>query len=158
MNNPTYYMYFPTSYHYVNIKKQLTVTWPTIIPTHKHYVFITLRKPLFRFYLMLTLFACNVILHITHIKVIRYRFCMNYVYKWTIAVFTNAVNIWPTNFCPQSFGWESKDRGPVSQQVWPDKDPSLLKGLRPNFGSPQQCRLYIYDQIILLWDIKQQTN
>jgi hypothetical protein len=28
-----------------------------------------------------------------------------------------------------SFGWDRKNRGPVSQQVWHDKDPSLLKGL-----------------------------
>ena len=28
----------------------------------------------------------------------------------------------------RSFGWDRKNRGPVSQQVWHDKDPSLLKG------------------------------
>jgi hypothetical protein len=27
-----------------------------------------------------------------------------------------------------SFGWNRKSRGPLSQQVWSDKDPSLLKG------------------------------
>jgi hypothetical protein len=28
----------------------------------------------------------------------------------------------------KSFWWDRKNRGPVSQQVWHDKDPSLLKG------------------------------
>jgi hypothetical protein len=28
----------------------------------------------------------------------------------------------------RSFGWDRINRGPVSQQVWHDKDPSLLKG------------------------------
>ena len=28
----------------------------------------------------------------------------------------------------RSFGWDRKNRGPMSQQVWHDKDPSLLKG------------------------------
>jgi hypothetical protein len=28
----------------------------------------------------------------------------------------------------QSFWWDRKNRGPMSQQVWHDKDPSLLKG------------------------------
>jgi hypothetical protein len=28
----------------------------------------------------------------------------------------------------QCFEWDQKNRGPVSQQVWHDKDPSLLKG------------------------------
>jgi hypothetical protein len=28
----------------------------------------------------------------------------------------------------RSFGWDRKNRGPVSQQVWHDKDPSMLKG------------------------------
>jgi hypothetical protein len=42
----------------------------------------------------------------------------------------------------RSFGWDRKNRGPVSQQVWHDKDPSLLKGLErcmwawPKFFSP----------------------
>jgi hypothetical protein len=37
-----------------------------------------------------------------------------------------------------SFGGNRKNQGPMSQQVWHDKDPSLLKGAehRPKFCSP----------------------
>jgi hypothetical protein len=35
----------------------------------------------------------------------------------------------------QSFGWDRKNRDPVSQQVCHDKDPSLLKGHRPFTGN-----------------------
>jgi hypothetical protein len=34
----------------------------------------------------------------------------------------------------RSFRWDRKNRGPVSQQVWHDKDPSLLKGWAPSIG------------------------
>jgi hypothetical protein len=27
----------------------------------------------------------------------------------------------------RSFGWDQKNRSPISQQVWHDEDPSLLK-------------------------------
>ena len=35
-----------------------------------------------------------------------------------------------------SFRWDRKNRGPVSQQAWHDKDPSQLKGL--------MCRASVY--------------
>jgi hypothetical protein len=57
----------------------------------------------------------------------------------------------------RSFGWDRKNRGPVSQQVWHDKDPSLLKGPehKPKFCSPSPVMVTSpYKWNILERDIK----
>ena len=46
-----------------------------------------------------------------------------------------------------SFGWDLKNRGPVSQQVWHDKDPSPLEDKKPKFdkllNSAKPCFFFI---------------
>jgi hypothetical protein len=58
-----------------------------------------------------------------------------------------------------TFGWDRKNRGPISQQVWHDKDPPCSKALsaerRPKFYSPSPAMVTSpYEWKILEWDVK----
>jgi hypothetical protein len=65
----------------------------------------------------------------------------------------------------RSFGWDRENRGEVSQQVWHDKDPSLLRSKalsaehRPKFCSPSPAIMKSsYEWKILERDVKTINN
>jgi hypothetical protein len=68
------------------------------------------------------------------------------------SIFFDPVRIWVRIYPPhplvcrkrrmngaRSFGWDRKNRGSVSQKVWHDKDPSLLKGHERRTYLPKFC-------------------
>jgi hypothetical protein len=61
----------------------------------------------------------------------------------------------------RSFGWYRKNRSPLSQQVWYDKDPAPSSKQRPKFCSPSPAIVtspsinqsnYLYTVIVILGD------
>jgi hypothetical protein len=64
----------------------------------------------------------------------------------------------------RSFGWDQKNRGPVSQQVWHDKDPSLLKSpkrrakLGLNFAAFHRQWWHLHIKVKYSWAVRKTVN